>query len=109
MLSSYFFSNNLILGIFPCKWSAVAGVSVLGVGLWLSLSSVPRALEYGRIAVLGPWGSSSTLSVLFGDIGSEGLRHMVGGQRQFFFSLVRVVCFLFLYSFDHRTVKFSSQ
>ena len=78
MLSSFlFFGNNLILNkaslrIFPCKWSAVAGISDLG------------------------------------DIRLAGLRHMVGGSVSFF-SLVRVACFLFLYCFNHRTVKFSSQ
>ena len=100
--------NETSTVIFPCKWSAVDGVSVLGAGGCGSLPSVPRALQYERIAVLGPWGPGSTRSVLFGDIGPAGLGHMVGGSVSFF-SLVRVVCFLFLYSFDHRTVKFSSQ
>ena len=72
-----FFSNSLILNkecveIFPCKWSTVAGVSVLGFGGCGSLPSVPRALECGGIAILGPWGSGSTRSVLFGDIGPAG-------------------------------------
>ena len=86
--------NKASLGIFPCKWSAVAGVSVLGVGGCGSLPSVPRALEYEGIAVLGPWGSGSTRSVLFGDIGPGGLRHMVEDSVSFF-SLVRVVSFSF--------------
>ena len=48
-----------------------------------SLPSVPWALEYEGIAVLGPWGSGSTRSVLFGDIGPAGLRHMFGGSVSF--------------------------
>ena len=44
------------------------------------------------IVVQGPLGSGSPRSVLFGDIGPVGGRHMVMGQRRFF-GLVRVVFF----------------
>ena len=82
-------SNNLILikaslGIGSYKWSAVAGVSVFGVEGCGSLPSVSRALECEGITVLEPWRSGSTRSVLFGDIGPAGLRHMVGGSVSFF-------------------------
>ena len=57
----------------------MAGVSVLGFEISSSLPSVPRPLEHERIAVLGPWGSGSTRSVLFGDIVPAGSGIWSGG------------------------------
>ena len=53
---------------------------------------MPWGLECGEIVVLGPHGSGSSRSVLFGDIGQAGVCHMVRGQRRFF-GLVSVVFF----------------
>ena len=97
----FFFSNNLILnkaslGIFPCKWSAVAGVAVLDIGGSGSLPLVPRVWNMKGLLFWGLGGSGSTRSVLFGDIRPAGLRHMVGGSVSFF-SMVRVfVLFFFI-------------
>ena len=93
MLSS-FLSNNLIfnkasLEIFPCKWSAVAGVSFVGFGGCGSLGGalILRSAglwNVGGIAVLGPRCSGSARSVLFGDIGQAGSGIYVWGVASVF-------------------------
>ena len=56
----------------------MAEVSFLGFGSCRSpgrgsLPTVPWGLECGGIVVLGPQGSASPRSVLFGDIGTAGV------------------------------------
>ena len=68
--------NKASLEVFKCKWSAVAKVSFLGFGSVVGplggalFLQCPGVWNVGGIVVLGPRGSASPRSVLYGDIGT---------------------------------------